>query len=627
MKRIAIAFILALVLFGCLGLFGGSNGEKNIIPNKATGYAVLKYQELLSTVTSASSTATETAQIENYTNELQDKYGIDSSKISKVIIFFDYSGALPLDAGGLSLGSAVQAKPYVGAIMRGQFDSGAITQKLLANGWAKSSYNGADYYTKDNTNTTKGSQPQSLGAVALVDGAVVAGTEESVKDVIDVDSGKLPALSDEGLTEAGSKVNGDALFFMVMKVPKSQTPSVAVNPAEVPAGAGGFLGSSRSPGSGADLYSGATDMALSADKQGDNVEMKLAVLFDSAGNASKAGSSLDGMVKMMRGLTKSGSAAEAVVQGLSVSTSDKFVLVELKTTGNDLTKLGDELMKPAAYNPTAYPSGPQNGTYNSNGGAGYPGQGNRTQPGGNAFSGSASGTPPARAVPSASGNTSSNLTWVKITQNPCASVYQGSGTITLSAVSGCLHTGAGVYSAQSFKKSGRYNISFSYQMRDYTGVSSGLNGVFLESETAVSEDRERQYYSSITGDAIFVTLGDSCPVHPYAQSPTNVGAGVFYQPKLGSGNQTSWHCSWQEGIGPITDLAYDTGVWYDVSIVVDWGNQTIDVYRNGVEISGGPTAFSPITGDNFKVELHMSHYPYGGQERTDIYKDVRIEKA
>ncbi len=213
--------------------------------------------------------------------------------------------------------------------------------------------------------------------------------------------------------------------------------------------------------------------------------------------------------------------------------------------------------------------------------------------------------------------------WLAVLQDNCASATANNGVVTLSADSGCEHTGAGVWTLMNYSTSGKYNITFSYETLNYTGIYGGMNGVYLASDNAVYDDREMDYYSAIVGDTIFVSLGTSCPMSPIVETDSSEGVGIFYKPGV---YPASWHCSWEK-IGKNASASFSNGVWYDFSVLVDWDQRTIDVYRDGAKVTGGSISDAELSSDYFKVELHMSHYPFGGLGKTNIYKNFKIEKA
>ncbi len=346
MKRgyLAILALLAVVLlFGC---FGQPAGDLNLVPDKADSYVVIKPVAILSDPDLLSSIKDSTSEdFQGTATKVKEESGIDPYAITKITIFMN-----------MERGSASNDQ-YGGIILVGQFDKQKIVSKVRENATVEEEqYGGITIYKVigENSDTfSKISMNNQITSFAFAnDNTALFGTLESVKDCVDVKNGNRQPLKDASLDRAVGAVDSGAMILAAVKIPSSVASSL-----------------SQSSGGPFDVksFGKATYVALSYNKLGSVMSVKLSLLFQTETDAQKAKDVLDGAVSMARGLTKSGSASEKVLGDIRTSSNGDIVSLGLDVTTENWNKLQEELRSSSASGQTG--TGSSGGT---NGGQGTP---------------------------------------------------------------------------------------------------------------------------------------------------------------------------------------------------------------------------------------------------------------
>ena len=342
-----IALSSVFLLPGCFG----PQGEPYLVPDKADGYAVfkpsviLKDQDFIKSMDEASRT-----QFEETLRKSKETYGVDLSAITKVTVFINAARDGP--------------ETYAGIIIEGTFDKEKLIGNLKKNGTVtEEQYDGTTIYIYNSTQSETAAQEyvtvrsdvSSVGLIAFVtDKQLVYGTEESVKDCIDVKNGRRKALSDGTLDRMSKAVDPEGAVLLSMKVPSSWTNAIA---------------QSGSAPYDTTSFSKATYLSFSYSKTGPSMSLKSAVLFQGAGDAQKSSDVLQGLLSMARGFSKSGSASEKLLKDVKVSSNGEMLSASLEVTKETLDKLQQEMKEQAnpptvpAYSDPGYGTGGARGIY------------------------------------------------------------------------------------------------------------------------------------------------------------------------------------------------------------------------------------------------------------------------
>ncbi len=304
MRKILVSVVvLFALLFGCLG---GPAGEPFLVPDKADGYVMLKPSSILSDQDFINSMKEAgTADFEDSLKKAKEEMGFDPYSIKALTIFFN-TGRDSTDS-------------YGAAIAEGQFDKTNVVGKLRERGELREEeYGGtAVYYVKDSSFADlSGDEVLSKQETAfsfVTDKQVVYGSPEAVKDCIDVKSGKRNALKDEKMEKALNAVDTGAVLYAVMRVPESVTQPYAES--------GGIIDTNS--------LSKATYAALSYNKAGSDMSLKISLVYPSAPDSEKAKNVVEGLVSVARGFSKSGSATGKMLESVKVSASGEVLKVYL----------------------------------------------------------------------------------------------------------------------------------------------------------------------------------------------------------------------------------------------------------------------------------------------------------
>ncbi|MBI5159283.1 hypothetical protein HY992_04140 [Candidatus Micrarchaeota archaeon] len=313
MKLQFFALFCALALI--VGCTVPSVGEKNLVPSKADFVVTMKVADFFADSDVQDIMKEQFGDFEKQLEQAYDETGIDIKKMTKIIFFGESS----------SLGSIGSGSGYAAGIIYGQFDQAAILSKIKEKEELKEeSYEGVALYVNDNG--------YSESAMAFVDGALVAGTTEAVKDVIDVSKGKAKALDDADLNAVTKNIDASGMLTLAAKIPEDARDQIARS-------------DSRGSPINMQAFSKLKTIGWSFSKQGSAIDLKVAMLADDASSAGKVSDVLDGAISMGKGIAESGSAIETVLEKLKVESNGEIVKVSLSTTKDELSDLSKEIQK------------------------------------------------------------------------------------------------------------------------------------------------------------------------------------------------------------------------------------------------------------------------------------------
>lgn|GEM_PF-1713702 len=313
-KLIVTLFIIGVVLYGCLGIFGGPTGDLDLVPNSADSFIILKIADFMQDADVANLYKDATGK--NLSQEIlksEAESGVKITEFSKIIIFFNAREA------EISM-SPEESK--IGFILRGTFDKSKIIENARKNQTlTESQYEGYTVYTT--------SEEPRLDFAFIEDGIMAAGTKGAAKDIIDVKKGKLQSIkSNSNISRISENVDMGAILVFAMQLPASAKEA---------------LNESSSGPVSMKAFSSLRSVGVSLNKAGERIEIKYASVSDDAASATKVADTLDGILKLVKGFVESGSKTEGLLEKITVSSKGEIVALQISTTVSELKEVGDEL--------------------------------------------------------------------------------------------------------------------------------------------------------------------------------------------------------------------------------------------------------------------------------------------
>jgi hypothetical protein len=260
---------------------------------------------------------------------VQEKIGLDLKGLKEAVVFAD------LDAAALSQDTTI---PYMGAIVNGTFKQDemiAAIQKTLGHSLEIETYNGYSIYIIQGSLGI--ASTDNLGArLSFLDQSnLVVGSDQAVKNVIDVKKGNEQGLSGELLSLYEGLGNSQAKLAMeIQKEWLTQIPD-----------------EQAIPGIGQLKLSAFKDMrmaTLAIDQTGNTSVLEIKVDFYNSNSTNSAKETIDGIVNIFHGLMKmtqgqtdtSGLTAIAkLLDSLQLSISGTWMTLHLEVTTDQINEL------------------------------------------------------------------------------------------------------------------------------------------------------------------------------------------------------------------------------------------------------------------------------------------------
>jgi hypothetical protein len=313
MKKITLV-LAVLLLAGCCGFLSLSSPKDvfELVPKTADIIIIARPSAILND----SDLSSYTPDMQSQINSAQQGSGMDPAKIDKVVIFMTSS----------SLNSQT---PYTGFIIRGTINKGTVLGNIS--------------HTNTITNTTYGNSlvyeayPRGGSGTPsyftfLDDSTLVVGTQDAVQNTIDVNSGKMDSIkSNQNLSQMYSSFDKNSLVMLLM------VDSAAVRD---------YTSSMSSAALDTSSLSSADYFGLSILKEMKNINIKLLVTADNSASANSISTLFNKILSTVKGLTKSGSATETLVNNINVATSGSMVTVTLSTTPDQLKQVQADMQSP-----------------------------------------------------------------------------------------------------------------------------------------------------------------------------------------------------------------------------------------------------------------------------------------
>jgi hypothetical protein len=303
----------------------------DLVPSTADSVLIIKTSELLQDKDFA--TLYENSRASNLQQNIgkfEAESGINASQINKVIIFLTLDQAEVTDLR--------DAK--IGLILRGTLDKNKIIESMRnVTTISETQYEGYTIYSD--------LQSDSKADIAFIeDGMMVVGTKGATKEVIDVKKGKLASIkSNSNITKVFENIDMGSIFIFATQIPESSKKEIPNNVGPI---------SVKS-------FSSIRSLGFSISKAAEKIEIKFASFSDDAASASKVADTIDGSIKLAKGMVESGSKIEALLKKITVSSKGEIVTIQLSTISSELKDVGDELNKltGASITPTqcSFPAG------------------------------------------------------------------------------------------------------------------------------------------------------------------------------------------------------------------------------------------------------------------------------
>jgi len=320
MKKIIPLFILTLLLLGCCGFipWGGSKDEFEMIPKSANAVVILKPSFILND-SDLSSLYSSSSEINSEMSRAEETTGINPEKIDRLVLFFELDSLTQ------------QSESYGGFIASGAIDKDKILEKMkLNNVVTELNYNNHVMYE-----VSPEEMPENKTYFAFIGGNIISGgnvlvggTEEAVKDSIDLDAGKGESIRSRGNL---SRIydNFDKNSFFIFMIESSQDIKQSMNTGLGPLNLSAL--------------SHTDSLGLSVNKAGHDIDFKLMLLADGATGANNISKLLEKTISLVKGVSKSGSSLETVLTNIKIKTTGTEVSVSLTSTIDELSNAYDAI--------------------------------------------------------------------------------------------------------------------------------------------------------------------------------------------------------------------------------------------------------------------------------------------
>ncbi|MCX6776425.1 MAG: hypothetical protein NTY73_00405 [Candidatus Micrarchaeota archaeon] len=313
MKKITI-LLAVLLLAGCCGFLslGGSKDLFELVPKTADIIIIARPSAILND----SDLSSYTSDMQSQVDTIQQNSGMDPMKIDRLAIFMTSS-------------SMDSQTTYMGVIIRGTIDKGRVLSNLSStNTITNTTYENSLVYKA----SPKGGHGTPVYFAFLDDSTLIVGTQDAVRNTIDVNSGKMDSIkSNQNFSQMYTSFDKNSIVMLLM------ADSSTVKDYIRSMGGASFNTSSLSS---ADYF------GLSILKEMKNINIKLLVIADNSASASSISTLFNKVLSTVEGLTQSGSAAESLVNNVNVATSGSTVTVTVSTTSDQLDQLQEEMQSP-----------------------------------------------------------------------------------------------------------------------------------------------------------------------------------------------------------------------------------------------------------------------------------------
>jgi hypothetical protein len=313
MKRIIIAFALALLLAGCVLPWGGTKDELEMVPKSANAVAIIRPSAMLndsdfvSFYTSNKEMTSEMERVETTT-------GVDPAKIERIVLFFKFDSFTEM------------TENYGGFVAKGTIDKDKVLEKMKVNNYVTQiSYGNHVMYEISSKETPDNKSYFFFPS----DGILIGGTRNAVEDSIDLNNGKAENVKiRQKLSQTYDMLDKKSMLMLLMETSESMK---------------GEISKSQEKSFNIKALSHMDCLGFSLAKEGKNVNLTLITLADDATGANGISKLFDKSLLAVKGVAPSGSAMESILEKMKFEVNGDKVTANLPSTFNELTEFYDEL--------------------------------------------------------------------------------------------------------------------------------------------------------------------------------------------------------------------------------------------------------------------------------------------
>lgn len=210
--------------------------------------------------------------------------------------------------------------------------------------------------------------------------------------------------------------------------------------------------------------------------------------------------------------------------------------------------------------------------------------------------------------------------WTEMNQDAASNVAVSSSFGRINTGPSFAHTGGGFFSVKNFTVGPTYTITMEDWGWSWLSASTkvGQSGAFFMNTICydAADCRDTAHYGTPVGNTTFVAIGNSCAM-------TVESVGIF-----ADAGSTAWHCTWQQLVNRDTTARLTSQIDnFDIIIVYNTTSGIINVSIDGTQRANGTVDATRLAGlgEEFKMEFHLSHYPYNSNTHQNRYGKITIE--
>jgi len=304
-RRIVFALMIsalfsAFLFAGCNQQSGGtatlaSNDTASLVPNKASTYMVVDIKSIIADSALKEAMLGSAQDIDTQLAEFKNNAGVEANQVDRSIVFADETGT------------------YGGMIVSAKYDKSAAIASIKETAQKRGPVNESEFEGVSILEM-KDSKGNDTAVAFVTDNAIVFGTIGSVQDVVLVSKGKLGSFADSSASAAVKKVDSNGVLLVVTKI-TDKTRELSGGQA-----------------------SSVTAMAMSLAKNGANFDMKMAMVFGSADEASAAKDQMDQLIAYSA-TTAANDSQSRVVSKMKASSEGDVLITTLNIDAEDLKAL------------------------------------------------------------------------------------------------------------------------------------------------------------------------------------------------------------------------------------------------------------------------------------------------
>ena len=314
-KCISLIFASVIILATLVGCGGSQPTPIKLVPQSSNLIAQIQMGELLNdsdlidAYNNASKGVDEPQTVQEALDEVSQESGLNLRDFSQILLFGDINDMEGSDAG------------YIGIIAQGKFDEKQFIQNIenkTGNQLSSSDYKGYKIYTNNN---------DQYSVVFLGSSLLIFGTEEAVKDSIDIQKGEQKPLTGS-IVDTYNRL-GDASVKVAFILPaEAQEALSQENATGAPISMEAF--------SSMDL------LGMSFDKESQNLTINIDLHFSASNSVQDAKDTLSGFITLMKGMMPD-LETKNLLGKIEFTASDSWLNISLLTTISEFEALSKSM--------------------------------------------------------------------------------------------------------------------------------------------------------------------------------------------------------------------------------------------------------------------------------------------